>query len=1425
MVLSIFILFYFFLKFVIAKNLNETNFIYQYQNTNDTNRLVQCLNNLILNSSNITNKEKKENIICILEETRDNPKVFNYSVIIMKVFIAPKLKQLLNNTDIEFLYDLLNDIFRNNCTFFDDLFDVIEKNPELVNYTIILVKGEIDGKNITQGQTLNIIYNILNIEGIDKVFNHIVNSTQNGELLILFEKFLNGTKYAKLYENLKDDIIYPNKDKIIQLIYNILKSGLLISEDESKDKEKIVYILEMIKDFINSIKPNIRKNLKKYLDKHNITFLYNLTNEIYSDNSTFINDLFYVLENNIELINYTLILLAENIEIKNFSLDELFKFLSDILNIDGMDKVISHLINSTYNEAIIQLIEIIIFNGTNYFKLFSYFKPILIKYKTPIIQFGYQFLKTYNDKDALIKTIKNFITEKRNNELIKEFCEKFMDENVRKEFITNIIFGKESENIIKEEVLASEETIKGFFDIIKNEKILEIIIGFLVQSQNIAYIEENMFKIFQILYDENEIQLNFFFDICKKILLRILLAESTSLYFAEKLMEKFFNLYIKQNNTNESTECSLTMRELFFNKINISNIQVKNTLIQMRYFFLKKIIIDTTKNKNDFLTFENCLDEVSFDNVSLEKLNFNVTLKPIYLLSMIDDNVSKANLTDSIFNEQYNYWIGFCFPYPQKNDSTEICSKEEYHQMSKFILQIGFNMTNATIDSFSISKKDFEIKDKLYCAMNFIILFIPIIIQIILYAYYSITYLRYKQRHIFNQLTINQEEEMQKNKYLSYQKQKNINIKKDKIIFPKWYKYLNEYFNLVKNGAELFNNNSKESNVNNINGITYIKGLLGISMLLFIFGHLYLILFNFPFKNLAPNDFISFVKNPLFCIPFIGLRYSPRIILSCSGYTLIYKFLNFIDQKQKYYLLKFIFRQSYKYLLLIMVVLYMRYSVYYLNMILSDNKRPMMEILKHNLENDNNKSNYFRDFFTFLLAYIGSSSFVEKQNIIQYFYVPINEIFLFLFGVILISLGYKFKLRNDKIIIAIIIIIFIGKIFLYGFYVVKKKKYSTLYFYSYNFGALMLNPLFNLPSFLIGMFFGLINYSIQKGINLYDNDFYQRIFNIDNINLDINNKESILDKKRNNLERRITLNNSQKPIALELNNLDKSKYSNNEQNCNTRSYSQIFMKEKNSENNDKLNKKNPKKNFLVKSNIHENGSDIGSKMSFYSNKKTDYNEKIKEMPFLILPIKFLKFHKINEARFYFKLIIAFSIILITFFSCVQFIYVRKHSILEENDDIKTIMEKLSFRNVITNHFLNFIYVIDTDIVVFMVNWVFYIIYSKGSKTGDIYNFFDNNFWSFFLKCYYSFIIISTPIILIIMYQSETVIKFNILNLILFSFISLFITFLGVILFYSMFEIPFKKIFKSFLVKEEILSDIDIIEDDDISNNSDFDLSY
>ena len=255
-----------------------------------------------------------------------------------------------------------------------------------------------------------------------------------------------------------------------------------------------------------------------------------------------------------------------------------------------------------------------------------------------------------------------------------------------------------------------------------------------------------------------------------------------------------------------------------------------------------------------------------------------------------------------------------------KNDSnkTEICNQEDYGNLLRIFLEIPFNMTNAEVRSFSIKKKEFETKDKIICAINFIIILIPILIQIFLYLYYSISYYRYKKRQIFNQLTINQEEEMKnkKNKYLPFQQNRSFKSKNYKIITPKWYKYLNEYFNLIKNGAELFNNTLKESNINNINGITYIKGLLGLSMLLYIFGHIFFILFNLPFKNLTLTNFNLTVTNPFFFIPLIGLRYSPRIILSCSGYTFIYKYLNFIDRQPKLYMLKFIFRQSYKYLLL-----------------------------------------------------------------------------------------------------------------------------------------------------------------------------------------------------------------------------------------------------------------------------------------------------------------------------------------------------------------------------------------------------------------------------------------------------------------------------------------------------------------------------
>ena len=235
-----------------------------------------------------------------------------------------------------------------------------------------------------------------------------------------------------------------------------------------------------------------------------------------------------------------------------------------------------------------------------------------------------------------------------------------------------------------------------------------------------------------------------------------------------------------------------------------------------------------------------------------------------------------------------------------------------------------------------------------------------------------------------------------------------------------------------------------------------------------------------PYKVMTIYEFYDALSSPIYFIIFIGLRYSPRLIFSCSGYTLIYKFLFFIDRDSSFCFLKFLFLHSYKYILLICVALFMRYSLYYFNIIIKGIKNPIFEIFNYYLEK--NDKNYFLNLLT-LNFYNLSQEIYNDKSFIQYLYIPINEIFLFIFGIALISVGYKFKIRIDFLIIFIILIIYLTKIILFFTYIYREQLYPTLYFYLFGYGELMFNPLFNLPSFLIGMYFGLANFIIQRGIN------------------------------------------------------------------------------------------------------------------------------------------------------------------------------------------------------------------------------------------------------------------------------------------------------------------------------------------------------
>ena len=79
--------------------------------------------------------------------------------------------------------------------------------------------------------------------------------------------------------------------------------------------------------------------------------------------------------------------------------------------------------------------------------------------------------------------------------------------------------------------------------------------------------------------------------------------------------------------------------------------------------------------------------------------------------------------------------------------------------------------------------------------------------------------------------------------------------------------------------------------------LTYIKGIRGIGIVFLIFGTTYIYFINYPICITENSDKIDFMKSPESILLNIFWRIAPALLLSTSGYSLSYKFLNFLDKK------------------------------------------------------------------------------------------------------------------------------------------------------------------------------------------------------------------------------------------------------------------------------------------------------------------------------------------------------------------------------------------------------------------------------------------------------------------------------------------------------------------------------------------------
>ena len=196
-----------------------------------------------------------------------------------------------------------------------------------------------------------------------------------------------------------------------------------------------------------------------------------------------------------------------------------------------------------------------------------------------------------------------------------------------------------------------------------------------------------------------------------------------------------------------------------------------------------------------------------------------------------------------------------------------------------------------------------------------------------------------------------------------------------------------------------------------------------------IIGWSFVALYNSPVKIYSPSHIKNFLEGESIFSVFvmIGVRYAPRIIISCSGYILIYKYISFLERNvtnntQVFSVcLKFFIYKTYKYILLILLLLFERYSLYQIYILINSNT-PIWKFFHLYILKKPSIGQFFLSFIMikYMIPKSSEENYRNGNNFLHYFWLAFNELFFFIVGIILITIGYKKKYRIDKYILFLI---------------------------------------------------------------------------------------------------------------------------------------------------------------------------------------------------------------------------------------------------------------------------------------------------------------------------------------------------------------------------------------------------------------------
>ena len=193
-------------------------------------------------------------------------------------------------------------------------------------------------------------------------------------------------------------------------------------------------------------------------------------------------------------------------------------------------------------------------------------------------------------------------------------------------------------------------------------------------------------------------------------------------------------------------------------------------------------------------------------------------------------------------------------------------------------------------------------------------------------------------------------------------------------------------------------------------------------------------------------------------------------------------------------------------------------------------------------------------------------------------------------------------------------------------------------------------------------------------------------------------------------------------------------------------------------------------------------------------KGIDYNDiEEQKKPFLLNAVKSTKYWGIIQSRK------AFTLGYILLFICLVLLFINPIWLFISIGD-KSIGRSQNVDCFLINPIVNVILSFDIEFIICVIHFIGFVFFIK--KDRFINKILSHPFWIISNKMYFTFILILNPVILYVLFQSETRIALNVGNSFLYSLICGFIVFVLSCIVYIFFERPGKRLMKLWLKNKD-----------------------